>query len=69
MLTINADGPSVYQRFHTPGDEKRMIVILDPRDYEWLTCTPEEANSYFKQWREPLDSYEAPLPPHTRKPK
>lgn len=28
MLTINADGHPLMQRFHKPGDEKRSVVIL-----------------------------------------
>jgi putative SOS response-associated peptidase YedK len=27
------------QRFHKPTDEKRMLMILRPEQYdEWLTC-------------------------------
>jgi putative SOS response-associated peptidase YedK len=33
MLTVNADGHPVMQRFHKQGEEKRMMVILDPQDY------------------------------------
>lgn len=62
MLTVNADGHPVMQRFHKPGDEKRMVVILDPKDYmTWLTCPLEEAPSFFKQWMGPLDTVAAPL--------
>lgn len=64
MLTVNADGHPVMQRFHRPDDEKRMVVILDPGEYdEWLTCPMGQASKYFRQWIGPLDSYEAPLPP------
>lgn len=64
MLTINADGHPVFSRMHKPGDEKRMIVILDPADYDrWLTCTPEEAPVLFRQWVQPLDAFAAPIPP------
>jgi putative SOS response-associated peptidase YedK len=69
MLTVNADGHPVYKRFHRPGDEKRMIVILDPDDYNrWLSCTPDEAKAYFKQWMGPLDAFAAPAPPRKAKP-
>ena len=62
MLTVNADGHLVYSRMHAPDDEKRMVVILGPDDYDrWLTCTPEEAKSFFKQWTEPLEASAAPL--------
>jgi putative SOS response-associated peptidase YedK len=37
MLTINADGHGLMQRFHAPGDEKRSIVVVAPADYDaWL---------------------------------
>jgi putative SOS response-associated peptidase YedK len=68
MLTINADGHPVMQRFHKPEDEKRMVVILDPKDYgEWLSCPVNEAPKFFKQWTGPLDAYAAPLPPRAPK--
>jgi putative SOS response-associated peptidase YedK len=62
MLTVNADGHPVYERFHAPGEEKRMVVILDPGDYDrWLSCTPDEARTFFKQWQGPLTTAAAPL--------
>ncbi|MDO8065268.1 MULTISPECIES: SOS response-associated peptidase family protein [unclassified Janthinobacterium] len=37
MLTINADGHSLMQRFHKPYDEKRMVMSLDPDQcLSWL---------------------------------
>lgn len=33
MLTINADGHPLMQRFYKPDDEKRMLLILDPDQY------------------------------------
>jgi putative SOS response-associated peptidase YedK len=70
MLTVNADGHPVYQHFHRQGDEKRMIVILDPTDYDrWLTCAPEEAKGFFRQWTKPLDAVADPLPPRKAKTK
>ncbi|MDL2358472.1 MAG: SOS response-associated peptidase family protein [Pseudomonadota bacterium] len=37
MLTINADGHPLMDRFHKPGDEKRMLVLLEPAHYQgWL---------------------------------
>lgn len=68
ILTINSDGHPVMQRFHKPEDEKRMVVILDPKDYgEWLSCPVPEAPKFFKQWTGPLDAYAAPLPPRAPK--
>lgn len=75
MLTVNADGHPVMQRFHAPGHEKRMVVVLDPEDYDnWLTCSLEDAPRFFRQWMGPLETFEAPLPPRaprkaTTKPK
>lgn len=44
MLTINAEGHPLMRRFHKPEDEKRMLVILRPEQYdEWLTCPVEDA--------------------------
>lgn len=51
MLTINADGHALMQRFHKPDDEKRMLVILRPEQYDdWLTCPVEEAPAFFERY-------------------
>lgn len=48
MLTINADEHPLMRRFHKPGDEKRMLVLLEPERYDdWLTCPLEEAARFF----------------------
>jgi putative SOS response-associated peptidase YedK len=37
MLTVNADGHAVFGRMHRPGEEKRMVAILDEADHDrWL---------------------------------
>ena len=42
MLTINADGHLLMNRFHRPGEEKRSVVILPPNRYEdWLSARTE----------------------------
>jgi putative SOS response-associated peptidase YedK len=70
MLTVNADGHPIFHRMHGPNDEKRMVVILHPDDYDtWLTCSPDEATSFFKQWMGPLNAYAKPLPPRKSKSK
>jgi putative SOS response-associated peptidase YedK len=68
MLTVNADDHPFMQQFHAPGDEKRMVVILDPEDFEgWLTCSVAEAKSkYCKQWHGQLVGEPAPLPSRAR---
>lgn len=62
MLTVNADGHPVYQRMHRPGEEKRMVVILDPADYDdWLACAVADAPRYFRRWTGELLAEPAPL--------
>ena len=40
-----------------PDDVKRMVVILDPADYDdWLQSPMGEAKEYFRQWHGPLDA-------------
>jgi putative SOS response-associated peptidase YedK len=66
MLTVNADQHPFMKRFHAPNDEKRMVVILDPQDYEgWLSCPVNEAKArYCKTWKGPpsLVGEAMPLP-------
>jgi len=53
MLTINADGHGLMQKFHKPSDEKRMVVILRTSQYqEWLRAKPEDS----MQFMQPFDS-------------
>jgi putative SOS response-associated peptidase YedK len=48
MLTINADEHPLMRRFHRPGDEKRMLVMLDPDSYDsWMHAPLEHAPSFF----------------------
>ncbi|MGO4394439.1 hypothetical protein AB4Z46_24060 [Variovorax sp. M-6] len=69
MLTVDADGHPVFQRFHKPDEEKRMVVILDPADYDrWPSSPLVEAPTFFKQWMGQLDTFAAPLPPRPPKP-
>jgi putative SOS response-associated peptidase YedK len=64
MLTVNADDHPFMKRFHAPGDEKRMVVILESEDFEgWLTCPVAEAKErYCRQWHGELTSEPMPLP-------
>jgi putative SOS response-associated peptidase YedK len=68
MLTVNADDHPFMKRFHAPGHEKRMVVILDPRDFEgWLKCPVGEARAtYCKPGPHLLDGVPAPLPPRPK---
>jgi putative SOS response-associated peptidase YedK len=67
MLTINADGHPLMQRFHKPDDEKRMLVILCPDQYDdWLHCAVEEAPEFFERYpAEGLAAHAAPRPART----
>lgn len=51
MLTINADDHPLMRRFHKPGEEKRMVVVLDPADYDrWLDCPADQMQSFMTQY-------------------
>lgn len=64
MLTVNANDHPFMRRFHAPGEEKRMVVILEPKDFEgWLPCPADLAKGrYCKQWTGQLVGGPAPLP-------
>ena len=50
MLTINAEEHALMKRFHKPGDEKRMVVILNECDYDvWLGSPVERAADFLVQ--------------------
>ena len=68
MLTVNADDHAFMRQFHAPEDEKRMVVIADPEEFQgWLTCSVAEAkNRYCKQWQGRLTREPAPLPARAR---
>ncbi len=65
MLTVNADNHEVMRRFHRPGDEKRMPVIIRPDDYDrWLNASTEEAFRMCQQYPADLmQAAAAPKPP------
>ena len=65
MLTINADTHPVINHFHRPGDEKRMVVIVEPSEYlNWLNATTSEAMQFFKPLSADLMSAKPePVPP------
>lgn len=68
MRTVKADGHPVMQRLHKPGEEKHMVVILDPQDYgQWLSCPVGDAAAFLKQWQITIEASPAALP--TRVPK
>jgi len=69
MLTINADGHPLMQRFHKPDDEKRMVMILDPDQYRgWLDGSLVSEEDLFQQYpAERMVAVADPLPPRVKK--
>lgn len=69
MLTCNADTHPFMKRFHAPGDEKRMVVILEPQQFEdWLKCPVKEAKTkYCVMWLGELSGEAAALPKRAKK--
>jgi putative SOS response-associated peptidase YedK len=50
MLTINADDHAFMCRYHRPGDEKRMVVILRKEDYDaWLQAPAGRSMAFMRQ--------------------
>lgn len=49
MLTLNADAHPFMNRFHKPGDEKRMVVVLPESDYDaWLQASATQARDFIR---------------------
>lgn len=66
MLTINSDTHPLMNRFHAPGKEKRMIVVVPRAEWDdWLTCRdPEMARSFLKAFpAEQMHAEPAPRAP------
>jgi len=68
MLTINADSHPLMQRFHKPNEEKRMLVIVEPSQYEdWLHVSLDDAKKFLVPYpAEQLIAQPAPKPPRTK---
>ncbi len=68
MLTINADQHPLMQRFHQPGEEKRMVMILDPLQYDgWLEGSlAAEPEVYQPYPAEQLKAEADPAPPRAK---
>lgn len=49
MLTINADQHPLMNLFHKPTDEKRMVVILEPEQFEdWLDAPAQRSVEFLQ---------------------
>jgi putative SOS response-associated peptidase YedK len=68
MLTVNADEHPLMRRFHKPGDEKRMLVILQPEQYRgWLEGDLVNAEEVYRPYpAEQLVAVPYPLPPRPK---
>ncbi len=49
MLTINADQHPLMNLFHKPTDEKRMVVILQPEQFDGWLHAPAHSSMEFLQ--------------------
>ena len=69
MLTCNADTHPFMKQLHAPGDEKRMVVILEPEQFEdWLKCPVTQAKSkYCVMWLGEFLGEPAMLPKRAKK--
>lgn len=69
MLTINADEHPLMRQFHKPGEEKRMLVLLEPDQYQgWLEGALVNDPAVYQPY--PADRLIAaadPLPPRGKK--
>lgn len=68
MLTINADDHALMRRFHKPGEEKRMVVILPQARYsDWLAGLAGDPAEFLLQYpAELLLAAPHPLPPRKK---
>lgn len=49
MLTINADQHPLMNLFHKPTDEKRMVVILEPEQFDdWLQAPASRSMEFLR---------------------
>lgn len=65
MLTLNADAHPLMNRFHKPGEEKRMVYLVKPEEYDaWLNATPDTAGAMIEAYAAGrMRAEPAPLPP------
>jgi putative SOS response-associated peptidase YedK len=62
MLTINVDAHPLMKHFHKPGDEKRMVVVLPPSQYQdWLQAGPQDSMDFLRPF--PAEALQAQAPP------
>jgi putative SOS response-associated peptidase YedK len=64
LLTVNADDHPLTRRMHRLGQEKRMLALLDPAEYDgWLERPSARAFELLRQYLpEPLLDVASPKP-------
>lgn len=51
LLTVNANSHALMSRYQQPGNEKRMLAILNEGAYDaWLSTRPEKAREFMRAY-------------------
>lgn len=51
VLTVNANSHALMSRYQQPGNEKRMLAILNEGAYDaWLSARPEKAKEFMRAY-------------------
>jgi len=51
LLTVNANSHALMHRYQQPGNEKRMVAILNEGAYDaWLSARPEKAREFMRSY-------------------
>ena len=51
LLTVNANSHALMSRYQQPGNEKRMLAILNEGAYDaWLSARPEKAREFMRSY-------------------
>ena len=51
LLTVNANSHALMSRYQQPGNEKRMVAILNEGAYDaWLSARPEKAKEFMRAY-------------------
>ena len=51
VLTVNANSHALMSRYQQPGNEKRMLAILNEGAYDaWLSAQPEKAKEFMRAY-------------------
>jgi putative SOS response-associated peptidase YedK len=51
LLTVNANSHSLMHRYQQPGNEKRMLAILNEGAFDaWLSARPEKAREFMRAY-------------------